>query len=110
MACVAPANTTTASAVTPGMAKKHIVPGKTTQTDVLEIFGPPNLVTHNDGRETWTYDKISQEVSSSGGYLTILLAGYGSQRTRTSSRATMLILYFDARERVIDYRLHSSAF
>jgi hypothetical protein len=29
------------SALTPGMAKKYIYPGKTTQTEVLEIFGPP---------------------------------------------------------------------
>lgn len=109
--CVQSSDTATRpSNLTPGMAKKHIVPGKTTQTEILEIFGPPNLVTHHEGRETWTYDKISQEVETSGGFLTILIAGYERQRARRSSRSTMLILYFDARERVIDYALHASAF
>ncbi len=98
------------SAVTPGMAKKFIMPGKTSQAEVLEIFGPPNIVTRKASKEVWTYDKVSQEMVSSGGYLTIILAGYGRQRQASSSRSTMLIIYYDAHDVVTDYALHSSQF
>lgn len=99
------------SAVTPGMAKKFIKRGVTTQTDVLEIFGPPDLVTQKrGGTEVWTYDKVSHEVRSSSGYLTIILAGMERRRASSSSRSTMLIIYFDRRERVEDFALSAAKF
>lgn len=98
------------SALTAGMTKKFIYPGKTTQTEVLEIFGPPDMVTRKSGTEVWTYDKISQEVSSSGGFVTILIAGYSKQRASSNNRSTMLIIYFDKKEVVEDYRLSVSKF
>ncbi len=98
------------SAVTPGMAKKFIYPGKTTQAAVLETFGPPNIVTHKGGKEVWTYDKISQEVTNSGGFLTIFIAGYSKERATSNSRSTMLIIYFDKKDVVTDYVLHSAQF
>ena len=98
------------SALTPGMAKKYIYPGKTTEIEVLEIFGPPDLVTHKQGKDVWTYDKISHEVSASGGYLTIILAGVGGERRSSSSRSVMLIIYFDENEVVVDYKLSAAKF
>lgn len=94
------------SNLTAGMTKKFIKPGETTQTEVLEIFGPPNLVTSKSGKEVWTYDRISQEVTSSQGYLTIILAGYSKNKRRSSSRSVMLMIYFNKRETVSDYKLH----
>jgi outer membrane protein assembly factor BamE (lipoprotein component of BamABCDE complex) len=98
------------SALTPGMAKKYIYPGKTSQTEVLEIFGPPDLVTHKGGKDVWTYDKISQEVSASGGYLTILLAGVSGAKERQAGRSVMLIIYFDENNIVEDYKLSAAKF
>jgi len=98
------------SALTPGMAKKYIYRSKTTQTEVLEIFGPPDLVTHKGGKDVWTYDKISHEVSTSGGYLTILLAGVSGESGRRASRSVMLIIYFDENEVVMDYKLSAAKF
>lgn len=98
------------SALTPGMTKKFIYPGKTTQTEVLEIFGPPDLVTRKSGTEVWTYDKISQDVSTSGGYVTILIAGYSKQSGHSRNTSTMLIIYFDKNEVVQDYKLSVSKF
>ncbi|MDO8494126.1 MAG: hypothetical protein Q7S68_02165 [Deltaproteobacteria bacterium] len=100
----------TESTLTPGMTKKHIYPGKTNQTSVLEIFGPPDLVTHKHGKEVWTYDKISQEVVASQGFLTILFAGYSKTRQRQSSRSIMLIIYFNEKEVVEDYKLSAAKF
>lgn len=98
------------SALTPGMAKTYIYPGKTTQAEVLEVFGPPDLVTHKGGKAIWTYDKISQEISGYGGYLTILLAGVGGEKRRESKRSVMLIIYFDEKDVVADYKLSASKF
>lgn len=54
------------SALTPGMAKKHIKIGTTSQTDVMSMFGPPNMITSTaDGGEMWGYDRISTETIQS---------------------------------------------
>lgn len=98
------------SALTAGMTKKYIYPNKTTQTDVLEIFGPPDLVTRKEGKEVWTYDKISQDVSTSGGFITILIAGYSKASAHSRNTSTMLIIYFDKNEVVEDYKLSVSKF
>lgn len=98
------------SALTPGMAKKFIYVGKTTQTDVLEIFGPPDLVTRRDGKEVWTYDKISQDVTTSGGFLTILIAGYSKSSSHSRNTSSMIIIYFGKNEVVEDYKLSVSKF
>lgn len=98
------------SALTPGMTKKFIYPGRTTQTDVLEVFGPPDLVTRKNGKEVWTYDKISQDVSSSGGFVTILIAGYSRGSSHSRNTSSMVIIYFDKHEVVEDYKLSVSKF
>ncbi len=94
-----------AAPLTPGSVKINIVKGQTTQTQILEAFGPPDLVTHKDGQDVWTYDKTTYDYHHQWGYLTVLFAGTGGDRVRSSSRSTMLIIYFDARDTVTDYRL-----
>lgn len=98
------------SALTPGMAKKYIYPGKTNETEVMETFGPPDLVTHKSGKEVWTYDKISQEVVASHGFLTIILASYSKRHQTESNRSIMLIIYFNENEVVEDYKLSAAKF
>lgn len=98
------------SALTPGMTKKFIYPGKTTQTEVLEVFGPPDLVTRKSGTEVWTYDKISQDVTTSGGFITIFIAGYSKGSSHSHNRSSMVIIYFDKNEVVRDYNLSVSNF
>ena len=88
------------SNLTAGMAKKNIVKGQTTQAEVMEVFGPPDLVTHRDDTQLWTYDKISQDVETSSDW----------RRTRASNRSTMLIIYFDPNDVVRDYRLSVTKF
>lgn len=51
------------SALTPGMIGKHIQKGKTTQAEIMEIFGPPDMVTRSGSGEMWGYDKVSREVA-----------------------------------------------
>lgn len=98
------------SNLTAGMAKGTITKGETTQAEVMEVFGPPDLVTHRDDLQIWTYDKISYNVESRRGYLNVLIAGQTRARSRSSSTSTMLILYFDDQDIVQDYRLSVTRF
>ena len=100
----------TESNLTAGMAKKTIVKGSTTQAEVMEIFGPPDLLTHKDDMQIWTYDKIRYDIESSGNYFTILIYGRESSRARSSSTSTMLIIYFDSNDIVQDYRMNVTRF
>ncbi len=109
----APSNTEplpTESNLTAGMAKKTIIKGQTSQAEVIEMFGPPDLVTHSNDIQVWTYDKIRYDVESSDGYLNVLVAGVGGRRSRSSSTSTMLIIYFDSNDKAVDYKMSVTRF
>ena len=66
------------SNLTVGMIKKEIIKGKTTQSDILSIFGSPNIITTNSkGNEVWNYSKSSyqSEVNDKGFGWSLLLVG-----------------------------------
>jgi hypothetical protein len=47
--------------------KEKIIEGKTTQNEVLETFGAPEITTLDESKEeVWTYAKHSQESESKG--------------------------------------------
>lgn len=97
--------------LTPGMAKTKIIKGQTTQNEILEVFGAPNIVTKNkSGYEVWTYDKVSVETGTSDVYGTILIAGGVGSRTSTSTRTFTLMIEFDENNVVKDFSYRSSAF
>lgn len=97
--------------LTPGMAKTKIIKEQTTQTEILEVFGAPNIVTKNkSGNEVWTYDKMSVETGTSDVYGTIIVAGGAGSRTSTSTRTFTLMIEFDEKGVVKDYSYRSSAF
>ena len=94
------------SNLTPGMVKLKIERGKTMQAEILETFGPPDQVTHRDGKQIWTYDKISYSTRSDAGTLIF----YTAASTVSQSVSTLLILYFDENDRVYEYRLDTYRF
>lgn len=96
--------------LTPGMVKMKLVKGQTRQAEVLEVFGPPDQVTHRDDQQIWTYDKTSYDYEKRSDYITVLLAGAGGDRVRSTSKSTMLIVYFDKADVVQDYRLSASKY
>lgn len=96
----------TESNLTAGMAKATIKKGQTTQADVIEVFGPPDLVTHRDNLQIWTYDKVRYDVRSDGGTLIF----YSASSLKSSSTSTMLIIYFDEQDIVQDYRMNVTRF
>ncbi len=93
------------SGLTPGNVKLTLVKDKTTQAEVQQAFGPPDLVTHKDNQQIWTYDKTSFDYEKRSDYATAIFFGQGGDRVRSSSRSTMLIVYFNDKDIVTDYRL-----
>lgn len=97
--------------LTPGMAKTKIIKGQTSQNEILEVFGAPNIITKNkSGNEVWTYDKASVETGISDVYGTILIAGGTGSRSSTSARTFTLMIEFDDKNIVKDFSYRSSAF
>jgi hypothetical protein len=94
------------SNLTTGMVKLKIEKGRTDQAAVLEVFGPPDQVTHRGDLQIWTYDKISYQTRVDAGSL----AFYEASSRVSQSVSTMLIVYFGPDDVVRDYRLDSYRF
>ena len=99
------------SALTAGMVKQKIIKGETTQSEIVEVFGSPNIVTKNkSGNEVWTYDRISAEKSSGDTFWTLGLFGASDNRSSTSSKTFTLMIEFDGGDVVKDFSYRASAF
>ena len=117
--CVAQENlqpvTTRNSELTHGNVQLNLKVGETTQTDVLEAFGAPNITTiDSQGREVWSYQRAASasQAASDSKHWTIILAG-GSQTAsgfESTSRMITLIIKFDGSKVVSDFRSRSSNF
>lgn len=97
-----------------GLVQKHIQVGMS-QADVAEAIGSPNIVTKDsEGHETWIYDKIASQISSSegGGYWTLILVGgnWGHSQTQTSQKTLTVVIKFDRKSRVENVSYHASKF
>lgn len=67
------------SNLTVGMIKTKIIEGKSTQNDVIELFGAPNLVTTNSqGNEVWTYNRSSYNTKETSGSANAGILGTGA--------------------------------
>lgn len=89
--------------------------GETTQADILNAFGSPNIITTDaSGDEVWSYQKNSMTAtaSSDGYYATIILAGVnsGSGRYNQSTKTATLIIKFDQNKKVKDFKFMSANF
>ncbi len=109
--------------LTSGMAEIGLEEGRTSQREVLEVFGAPNIVTRGPGgAESWTYERVSDDSSFRRGSRIALGGGYGgtgagggagSGSAGSSSsgvRTVTLIIDFDENERVADYQVMETHF
>lgn len=113
--------------LTHGMAQMTLHVGTTTQYEVLQNFGGPNITTlDGDGREVWIYDRYATVSSSkdSGFSIGMLVGaggggvgggagvGFGSSKSKssTSTRSMILIIKFGPDKRVVDFKSRSSSF
>jgi outer membrane protein assembly factor BamE (lipoprotein component of BamABCDE complex) len=107
--------TTRNSELTHGNVQLNLKVGETTQTQVLEVFGAPNITSiDGSGQEVWTYQRAATvaQSSSSSGYWTILLAGGGrsSSGFEQTQRTITLLIKFNQDKVVSDFRSRSSEF
>lgn len=115
------------NALTHGMAQMTLHVGTTTQAEVLEAFGAPNITTlDGQGQEVWVYDRQATVTSSgsSGFSIGMLLGGgdggvagagglgFGKSKSKaTQTQRTMtLIIKFGPDKRVSDFKSRSSSF
>ena len=118
-ACASPPTpTTTNNNLTAGQVSLTLKKNVTTQQQVIEVFGSPNLVTQSaDGEEVWTYQKHAtvSNASNSSFSATIILLGGGSSSSgfEQSSRTITLIIKFkeiNGVKTVTDFSSRSSSF
>ena len=108
--------------VSAGSAKLFLAKGESTQAEILEVFGGPNIVTGDaDGNETWTYDRMSYVINSNsvgaiggaGGVIGSVPVGgllwANAAKASTSSRTVTLFLYWKNGV-LADYKYRSASF
>ncbi|MBP6030259.1 MAG: hypothetical protein KA533_02405 [Sphingobium sp.] len=113
--------------LTHGMAQMTLHLGTTTQSEVLEAFGAPNITTLDAaGQEVWVYDRHATVATSgsSGFSIGMLLGaggggvggggglGFGSSKSKASQtqRTMTLIIKFGPDKKVVDFKSRSSSF
>lgn len=107
--------TTRNSELTHGNVQLNLKVGETTQAQVLEVFGAPNITTiDGSGQEVWSYQRaatVSQATSTSG-FWTILLAGQSQESSglEQTQRTMTLIIKFNSQKVVSDFRSRASEF
>lgn len=113
--------------LTHGTVQMTLRVGQTTQAEVIETFGAPNITTIDaTGHEMWVYDRHATVTRDSSGGFSIGLGvgggdggvgalgglGFGKKKskTETSSRTMTLVIKFDSANVVSDFRSRSSSF
>lgn len=116
-----------ANTLTHGMVQMTLKVGQTSQGEILEKFGAPNITSiDGSGQEMWVYDRHATVTSdsSSGFSIGMLIGaggsdvagggglGFGKKKSKSSqsSRTMTLIIKFDDRKVVSDFRSRSSSF
>jgi len=96
---------------THGSVQLFLKTGVTTQAEVLEKFGAPNVASiDGTGFEVWTYQKNATVSREANGYATIFLAGGSTSGFEQSSKTMTLIIKFNANKIVSDFNSMYSSF
>jgi outer membrane protein assembly factor BamE (lipoprotein component of BamABCDE complex) len=113
--------------LTHGMAQMTLNVGQTSQLQVLEAFGAPNITTlDGNGSEVWIYDRHATVSSTNNSSFSIGMLiggggggvgaggglGFGKSKSKAeqSTRTMTLIIKFDASKKVSDFKSRSSSF
>lgn len=116
-----------ANTLTHGMVQMTLQVGATSQYEVLDTFGGPNVTTiDGEGNEVWVYERFATVTATkdSGFSIGMLVGvgggnaggggglGFGSSKSKssTSTRSMILILKFGPDKKLVDFRSRSSSF
>lgn len=116
--CASESMTVERNRLTTGQVQLTLRKDETTQAEVLDAFGAPNLVTtDSNGEEVWTYQRHATvaNASNSSTFATIILLGTSSQKSgfEQSSRTMTLIIKFKetgGTKRVSSFNSRASSF
>ena len=102
--------------LTLGTVQSKISKGQS-QSSVMDILGSPNIVTKDSqGREVWTYDRISSENDASSSFVFYILnpiswfTGGGTNSksySSSSSKSLTVLITFDDNKNVLDFTYQS---
>lgn len=99
------------SALTHGQVQMSLQKGVTTQTQILETFGAPNITSlDSNGCEVWTYQRHASKSRGSSSYASLGLIGASADGFEQSSRAMTLIIKFNKNKIVSDFNSQYSSF
>ena len=98
------------SGITHGTVQLHLEKGKTTQAEVLDKFGSPNIATTDGEEEIWTYQKHGSTSKSAGAAGSLLFVGGSTSGFSQSSRTMTLFIRFNSSKIVSDFDSRYSSF
>ena len=103
----APNVPTKSNDLTLGAVQSKIYKGQS-QSEVMDVLGSPNIVTKDtQGREVWTYDRISSDKNSESGGFWFLFFGKSNASSSASSKSLTVIITFDDKKNVLDFTYQS---
>ena len=98
---------TNSNDLTLGTVQSKIYKGQS-QSAVMDVLGSPNIVTKDtQGREEWTYDRISTERNSGSEGFWFILFGKSNASSSSSSKSLTVIIKFDENKNVLDFTYQS---
>jgi len=104
--------------LTLGLVQSTVVKGAN-QTEIIKVLGAPNIISKDkQGRETWTYDRISRNSEAKSGsmvgagFFSGFIGGGGTSKSSssTSSKSLTVVITFDNNKSVVDYAYQSLEF
>ena len=103
----APNVPTNSNDLTLGAVQSKIYKGQS-QAEVMDVLVSPNFVTKDtQGREVWTYDRISSDKNSESGGFWFLFFGKSNASSSSSSKSLTVIITFDDKKNVLDFTYQS---
>ena len=93
--------------LTLGTVQSKIFKGQS-QSHVMDVLGSPNIVSKDyQGKEVWTYDRISSDKKSESGGFFFFLFGKSNASSSSSSKSLTVIITFDDKKNVLDFTYQS---
>ena len=98
------------SGITHGTVQLHLEKGKTTQAEVLDKFGSPNIATTDGDEEIWTYQKHGSSSKSASAAGSLIFISGSTSGFSQNSRTMTLIIRFNSSKIVSDFNSRYSSF
>jgi outer membrane protein assembly factor BamE (lipoprotein component of BamABCDE complex) len=99
---------------------EKLLKGETTQSQVLEIFGAPDIVEKTPEGDMWGYNRRTNESGSMSANVTHYIStaafwnwtgiGLGGSQSSSSTQTASLVLYFGKEKKLVTYTFRTERF